>query len=100
MQIGINWELRDWRSVSSGTRQGDIQSPPLFNFYLNFSAYLMGQEKVISGGASLQRASPGVEGKHLLDTDYADDMALVEIRKHQGGFAGNHRLSREKELSS
>ena len=29
----------------------------------------------------LQLASLGVEGKHLLDTDYADDMALLDSTK-------------------
>ena len=79
--VRINGELTDWFSVNSGTGQGDIQGPPVFNFCLNFSAYLMEQKKVISRGATLQRASPGVEEKHLLDTDYADDMALLDNTK-------------------
>ena len=69
--------LTDWFSVNSGTGQGDIQGPPVINFCLNFSAYLMEQKRVISRGATLQRAFPGVEEKDLLDTDYADDMALL-----------------------
>ena len=79
--VRVNGELTDWFPVNSGTGQGDIQGPPVFNFCLNFSAYLMEQKKVISRGATLQPASPGVEGKHLLDTDYADDMALLDNTK-------------------
>ena len=71
----------DWFPVNSGTGQGYIQGPPVINFCLNFSAYLMEQEEVISRGATLPLASPGVEGKHLLDTDYADDMALLDNTK-------------------
>ena len=79
--VRVNGELTDWFSVKSGTGQGDIQGPPVFNFCLNFSAYLMEQKKVISKGATLQHPSPGVEGKYLLDTDYADDMALLDNTK-------------------
>ena len=79
--VRVNGEVTDWFPVNSGTGQGDIQGPPVFNFCLNFSAYLMEQKKVISRGATLQLASPGVEGKHLLDTDYADDMALLDNTK-------------------
>ena len=63
------------------TVQGDIQGPPVFNFCLNFSAYLMELNKVISKGALLQLPAPGVEEKHLLDTDYADDMAMLDNSK-------------------
>ena len=73
--------MRAFFLVNSGTGQGDIQGPPVFNFCLNFSAYLIEQKKVISKGVTLQHASPGVEGKYLLDTDYADDMALLDNTK-------------------
>lgn len=33
--------------------------------------------KVISKGALLQLPAPGVEEKHLLDTDDDDDMAML-----------------------
>ena len=46
--VKVNGELSDWFSVNSGTGQGDIQGPPVFNFYLNFSAHLMEQHKVVS----------------------------------------------------
>ena len=47
--------------VNSGTVQGDIQGPPVYNFCLN-----------------LQCESSRVEENHILDTDYADDMALLD----------------------
>ena len=52
--VRVNGELTDWFTVNSGTGQGDIQGPPVFNFSLNFSAYLMEQQKVISKGVTLQ----------------------------------------------
>ena len=75
--VRVNGDITDWFLVNSVTGQGDIQGPPVFNFCLNFSAYLMEQEKVISRGATLQRASPGVEKKHPLDTDYADEVLIL-----------------------
>lgn len=78
--VRVNGDLTDWFSVNSGTGQGDIQGPPVFNFCLNFAAYLMEHEKVVSKGMVLELPVPseGNEGKHLLDTDYADDMALLD----------------------
>ena len=38
----------------------------------------MEQQKVISKGVTLQYESSRVEEKHILDTDYADDMALLD----------------------
>ena len=37
--------------------------------------------KFISKGALLQLQAHGVEDKHLLDTDYADDMAMLDNSK-------------------
>ena len=79
--VRVNGELTDWFTVNSGTGQGDIQGPPVFNFCLNFSAYLMEQQKVISKGVTLHCESSRVEEKHMLDTDYADDMALLDNTK-------------------
>ena len=76
--VRVNGELTDWFTVNSGTGQGDIQGPPVFNFYLIFSAYLMEEQKVISKGVTLQCDSSREEEKHILDTDYADDMALLD----------------------
>ena len=33
-----NGELSDWFDVTSGTGQGDIQGPPIFNVCLNLAA--------------------------------------------------------------
>ena len=76
--VRVNGELTYWFTVNTGTGQGDIQGPPVFNFCLNFSAYLMEQQKVISKGVTLLCESSRVEEKHILDTDYADDMALLD----------------------
>ena len=73
--VRVNGELTDWFDVNSGTGQGDIQAPPVFNFCLNFSAYLAETNKTISQGAVLQKEMKTVEEKVILDTDYADDMA-------------------------
>ena len=76
--VRVNGELTDWFDVNSGTGQGDIQAPPIFNFCLNFSAYLAETNKTISQGAVLQKEMKTVEEKVILDTDYADDMAIMD----------------------
>ena len=79
--VRVNGELTDWFTVNSGTGQGDIQGPAVFNFCLNFSANLMEEQKVIIKGVTLLCESSRVEAKHILDTDYADDMALLDNTK-------------------
>lgn len=64
--VRVNGEPTDWFSVDSGTGQDDIQGPPVFNFCLSFSAYLMEQNKVVSKAARLHHASSGLE-ESLLD---------------------------------
>jgi hypothetical protein len=32
--VRVNGELTDWFSVNSGSEQGDIQGPPVFNYLL------------------------------------------------------------------
>ena len=76
--VRVNGELTDWFNVNSGTGQGDIQGPPIFNFCLNFAAFMAEQNKTISHGVVLQKKSKGVEEKVVLDTDYADDMAILD----------------------
>jgi len=76
--VRVNGELTDWFDVNSGTGQGDIQAPPVFNFCLNFSAFLAETNKIISQGAVLQKEMKTVEEKVILDTDYADDMAIMD----------------------
>ena len=34
--VRVNGEVTSWFDVNSGTGQGDIQGPPVFNFCLNF----------------------------------------------------------------
>ena len=76
--VRVNGELTDWFSVNSGTGQGDIQGPPVFNFCLNFAAFIAEANKTISHGAVLQEKSKKVEEKVVMDTDYADDMAILD----------------------
>ena len=77
-----NGEISDWFSVKSGTGQGDIQGPPVFNFCINLAAQLAEACKALTKGAVLQRAiSPAEEDKVVLDTDYADDIAALDNSK-------------------
>ena len=76
--VRINGELTDWFDVNLGTGQGDIQGPPVFNFCLNYVAFLAEINKTVSQGAILQKETKTVEEKVILDTDYADDMALLD----------------------
>ena len=76
--VRVNGELTDWFDVNSGTGQGDIQGPPVFNFCLNFAAFLAEANKNISHGIVLQKKDKKNEEKVVLDTDYADDMAIMD----------------------
>ena len=77
-----NGQLSDWFSVKSGTGQGDIQGPPIFNFCINLAAHLAESSKVCTKGAVLQKAiTPTQEDIVVLDTDYADDMAVMDNSK-------------------
>jgi len=68
--------------VKSGTGQGDIQGPPVFNVCINLAAQLAEFSKVLTKGAVLQRAIPPTqEDITVLDTDYADDMAVLDNNK-------------------
>ena len=58
--VRVNGELTDWFNVNSGTGRGDIQGPPIFNFCLNFAAFMAEQNKTISHGVVLQKKSKGV----------------------------------------
>ena len=48
--VRVNGELTDWFEVNSGTGQGDIQGPPVFNFCLNFAAFMAETNESISHG--------------------------------------------------
>ena len=77
-----NGELSSWFDVSSGTGQGDIQGPPIFNVCINLAAQRVENSKVLTHGAVLQQPiTASHEEVTVLDTDYADDMALLDNRK-------------------
>ena len=77
--VRIGDELTDWFLVDSGTGQGDIQAPPLFNIVLNWVLERAMNEKTVSQGFMLQkRLSSRKPEKYLTDVDYADDIAAVD----------------------
>ena len=66
----------------SGTGQGDIQAPPLFNVVINFAMELAMISKSVSGGFTLQkRLSSRIPAKYVTDADYADDLAVLDDSK-------------------
>lgn len=77
----MNGEQSNWFDVESGTGQGDIQGPPVFNVCINLAAYLTEQNKRISTGAVLMQETPRQPLVSVMDTDYADDMALLDNTK-------------------
>ncbi|KAI8483821.1 hypothetical protein Bbelb_384790 [Branchiostoma belcheri] len=77
----MNGEQSNWFTVNSGTGQGDIQGPPVFNVCINLAAYLTEQSKHLSAGAVLQKETHDKPSVSVLDTDYADDMALLDNTK-------------------
>jgi hypothetical protein len=80
-----NGELSSWFDVSSGTGLGDIQGPLIFNVCLNLDAQCVENNKILIHGAVLQRPTTASYNEvTILDTDYADDMALLDNIK--GGF--------------
>ena len=66
--VRVNGKLTDWFSVNLGKGQGDIQGPPLFNFCINFAAFMAETNKAISHGVVLHKKSKGVDKKVVLDT--------------------------------
>lgn len=77
-----NGELSDWFDVTSGSGQGDIQGPPIFNVCINLPAQRAEDNKVLSHGAVLQRATTSFgQDTVVLDTDYADDLAIMDNTK-------------------
>ncbi|XP_078700049.1 uncharacterized protein LOC144926882 [Branchiostoma floridae x Branchiostoma belcheri] len=79
--VRVNGEQSNWFTVNSGTGQGDIQGPPVFNVCINLAAYLTEQSKHLSAGAVLQKETHDKPSVSVLDTDYADDMALLDNTK-------------------
>ena len=77
--VRVNGELSNWFEVKSGTGQGDIQGPPVFNVCLNFAVQLAEQNKTIGKGLVLHKSeSPEEPDITVMDTDYADDMAALD----------------------
>ena len=80
--VRVNGELTEWFDVKSGTGQGDIQGPPVFNVCINLAAHLAEMRKTISHGALiLESIPPDVPPVYVTDLDYADDMAALDNTK-------------------
>ncbi|KAL5254332.1 hypothetical protein ACHWQZ_G013943 [Mnemiopsis leidyi] len=79
--VRVNGELTDWFDVRSGTGQGDIQGPPLFNVVLNLATHMAETNKEVSKGLVLVKDPVGENDQTVLDTDYADDIALLDDNK-------------------
>ena len=90
--VRFNGELSGWFDVKTGTGQGDIQGPPIFNVGINWCTAMAEASKVVSKGYPLQRGStetqpvrPRRKAKkeakpeaNVMDVDYADDQALMD----------------------
>ncbi|KAL5260783.1 hypothetical protein ACHWQZ_G010812 [Mnemiopsis leidyi] len=73
--VRVNGELTRWFNVDSGTGQGDVQGPPIFNVVINWGLELAEKFKTISCGLTLQhRQSSRQPEKCVTDLDYADDI--------------------------
>ena len=79
--VRVDGDLTEWFDVKSGTGQGDIHGPPIFNVCLNLAASLTEANKNISKGLILQHPESNQLAKTILDTDYADDMAVLDNLK-------------------
>ena len=93
--VRFNGELSGWFDVKTGTGQGDIQGPPIFNVGINWCTAMAEASKVVSKGYPLQRGStetqpvrPRRKAKkeakpeaNVMDVDYADDQALMDGTK-------------------
>ena len=75
--VRVNGEPTDWFDVGSGTGQGDIQGPPLFNI----ATHMAETNKEVSKGLVLIKDPVGENEQKILDTDYADDLALLDDNK-------------------
>ena len=77
--VRVNGELTRWFDVDSGTGQGDVQGPPIFNLVLNWGLELAEKFKNISRGFTLQyRQSSRQPEKCAIDLDYADNIAGMD----------------------
>ena len=77
--VRVNGELTRWFNVESGTGQGDVQGPPIFNLVINWGLELAEKFKNISRGFTLQRRQSSRQPeKCVIDLDYADDIAAMD----------------------
>ena len=74
-------ELLRWLEVASSTGQGDIQGTSIFNVCLNWAAQLAEERNTISKGLVLHEATEDLEKGVVMETDYADDMAILDGTK-------------------
>ena len=66
-------------NIISGTGQGNIQGPPIFDVCLNLAAQLTEDNKVLSHGSVLQRAiTSSGEDTVILDLDYTDNIVFFD----------------------
>ena len=77
--VRVNGDLTRWFDVESGTGQGDVQGPPIFNLVINWGLELAERFKNVSRGLTLQhRQSSRQPEKCVIDLDYADDIAAMD----------------------
>jgi hypothetical protein len=81
--VRVEGELTDWFEVKSGTGQGDIQGPPVFNVCINLIMELVEYHKRISKGMLLEKSWCPEEVRDItvVDVDYADDLAALDNTK-------------------
>ena len=79
--VQYNGELSRWFDVANGTGQGDIQGPPIFNVCLKWAAEMAEMRKAISRVLVLQEGKEELEEEAIMDTDYADDMVVLDGTK-------------------
>ena len=77
--VRVGDTLSNWFEVKSGTGQGDIQAPSIFNVVLNWVLERAISAKTVSDGYTLQhRLSSRYTAKTVTDADYADDIAAID----------------------
>ena len=80
--VRVDGDISDWFPVKSGTGQGDIHGPPVFNVVINWIMELAIAAKSVSNGLTLQkRLSSRFPEVAVTDVDYADDLAVLDGTK-------------------
>jgi hypothetical protein len=79
--VKLSGELTGWFDVGSRTKQGEIQGPPMFNFVLKLAIQMPEINRNVLQGLVLVKNPVGENHQTLLDTDYADDLALLDDNK-------------------